>query len=116
MVNNHPIWKFQLSHLFSLGIEIKVIKVIEFLSYCFHSDSELSYGKTARLTARLILAVVLHLICLISDHVSGILDTTDTNFLPPCLWRFLGPQMGRLFFFEFELKPTGKDSADPTQH
>ena len=24
MVNNHPIWKFQLSHLFSLGIEIKV--------------------------------------------------------------------------------------------
>ena len=31
------------------------------------------------------------------------------------LWRFLGPQMG-LLFFEFELKPTGKDSADPTQH
>ena len=24
MVNNHPISKFQLSHLFSLGIEIKV--------------------------------------------------------------------------------------------
>ena len=31
------------------------------------------------------------------------------------LWRFLGPQMG-LLFFEFELKPTGKDSADPTKH
>ena len=31
------------------------------------------------------------------------------------LWRFLGPQMG-LLCFEFELKPTGKDSADPTQH
>ena len=30
-------------------------------------------------------------------------------------WRFLGPQLG-LHFFEFELKPTGKDSADPTQH
>ena len=26
MVNNHPIWKFQLSHLFSLGIETKVIE------------------------------------------------------------------------------------------
>ena len=53
------------------------------MSYCFHSDSELSYGKAARLTARLILAVILQLICLTSDHVSGILDTTDTNFLPP---------------------------------
>ena len=30
-------------------------------------------------------------------------------------WRFLGPQLG-LHFFEFELKPTEKDSADPTQH
>ena len=55
------------------------------LSYCFHSDSELSYGKTARLTARLILAIFFNLICLTSDYVSGILDTTDTNFLHPCL-------------------------------
>ena len=30
------------------------------------------------------------------------------------LWRFLGPQLG-LLFFEFELKPTGKDRVDPTQ-
>ena len=30
-------------------------------------------------------------------------------------WRLLEPKMG-LHFFEFELKPTGKDSADPTQH
>ena len=31
------------------------------------------------------------------------------------LLRFLGPQLG-LLFFEFELKATGKDSADPTQN
>ena len=44
----------------------------------------LSYTKTARLTARLIFSIILHLICLTSDHLSGILDTTDTNFLHPC--------------------------------
>ena len=27
---------------------------------------------------------ILHLICLTIDHLSGILNTTDTNFLPPC--------------------------------
>ena len=30
-------------------------------------------------------------------------------------WRFRGPRLG-LNFFEFELKPTGKDSADPAEH
>ena len=52
-------------------------------NFLSHSDSELSYIKTARLMARLFHAIILHLICLTINHLSSILDTTDTNFLHP---------------------------------